>query len=82
VMPLEMLDCGEWAEVVDVTGAPDWIGRMAEIGLQAGTRLRMLQPGSPCLFQMGHCRLSLRLEDAMQILVQPLTLPALAAEGV
>jgi Fe2+ transport system protein FeoA len=81
-MPLEMLDGGEWAEVVEVTGVPSWVERMAAIGLQAGTRLRMLQPGSPCLFQLGHSRLSLRLEEAMQILVQPLALPALAAEGV
>lgn len=80
-MPLEYLDRGEVAEIVDVSGSPSWVSRMAEIGLRAGAQLRMLQPGCPCLFQLGASRLSLRLEEAAQVLVQPLT-ARLVGEGV
>jgi Fe2+ transport system protein FeoA len=82
MMPLELLARDEWAEVVDVSGAPEWVGRMAEMGLRSGTRLRMVQPGCPCLFQMGHSRLSVRCQDAAQVLVQPIESPQLVAEGV
>ncbi len=82
MMPLEMLNRDEWAEVVDVSGAPGWVGRMAEIGLRAGARLRMLQPGCPCLFELGMCRLCLRCEEASRVLVQPIPIPQFAAEGV
>jgi Fe2+ transport system protein FeoA len=72
LLPLELLRPGEEAEVADVTGAPGWISRMAELGVRIGCRLRMLQGGCPCLFQVGGCRLCLRGEESMQILVRPL----------
>jgi ferrous iron transport protein A len=70
-LPLELLQPGEWADVADVSGDPSWIGRMAELGVRVGCRLQMLQAGSPCLLRVGGCRLSLRGECAMQILVHP-----------
>jgi ferrous iron transport protein A len=73
MLPLELLNCGEWAEIEEVTGEPAWVCRMAELGLCRGCRLQMLQPGSPCLLRIGGCRLSLRGDDAMQVLVRPLT---------
>lgn len=70
-LPLEMLESGEWAEIENVDGEPGLVCRMAELGLRAGCRLRMLQAGSPCLLDVGGCRLSLRSDCAMQILVRP-----------
>jgi ferrous iron transport protein A len=72
LLPLEMLRAGEWADVAEVTGEAGWVGRMAELGLEIGSRLRILQPGSPCLLQIGQSRLSLRGDCTMQILVRPL----------
>lgn len=72
LLPLELLGTGEWADVADVTGEPAWVGRMAELGVRIGSRLQVLQPGSPCLLQVGGSRLSLRGETAMQILVRPI----------
>jgi ferrous iron transport protein A len=72
LLPLELLGHGEWAEVADMAGEPGWVSRMAELGLQIGSRLRVLQPGSPCLLQVGGTRLSLRGDWATQILVRPL----------
>jgi ferrous iron transport protein A len=73
LLPLEMLQAGEWADVEDVSGEPEWVGRMAELGVRNGCRLQVLQPGSPCMLQVGGCRLCLRGECLMQILVRPLT---------
>lgn len=72
LMPLEFLDAGAWADVADVSGEPGWVTRLAEMGVRCGSRLRVLQPGSPCLLQIGDARLSLRGDCAMQILVRPI----------
>lgn len=71
MIPLECLRREEWAEVTDVVGEPHWVARLAEVGVLVGARIRMLQPGSPCLFQVGEMRLSLRLEEGAQIFVHP-----------
>lgn len=74
LLPLELLRPGEWADVAELAGEPTWISRMAELGLQIGCRLRVLQAGSPCLLQIGNTRLSLRRDWSMQILVRPVPL--------
>ena len=71
LMPLELLGPGEWGEVHDVTGDSGWVCRLAELGLRSGCKLQVVQPGSPCLLQIGNCRLSLRGECDCQILVRP-----------
>ena len=72
MLPLELLRSGEWADVAEVQGEPVWISRMAELGLRAGSRVQILQPGSPCLLQLNGFRLSLRAGNGSQILVRPL----------
>ena len=71
LLPLECLRPGEWAEVADVAGEAGWVARLAELGIRVGARLQMLRDGSPCLVQIGGGRLSLRGDDAVQVLVQP-----------
>ncbi len=71
VLPVELLCPGEWADIAEVTGEPVWVGRMAELGLQRGSRVQVLQPGSPCLLRVGGARLSLRSDEGSQILVRP-----------
>ena len=71
LLPLELLQTGEWAEVAEVCGEPTWVCRLAEFGLRPGCRLQMLQNGCPCLLRVGGCRLSLRGEDDTSILVRP-----------
>jgi len=72
ILPLEFLNNGEWADIADVTGEPVWVTRLAELGVRAGMRLRMLQAGSPCLLQIGETRLSLRGDSETQVFVRPL----------
>ena len=74
LLPLELLKSGDWADIADVTGEPGWVTRLAEMGVRIGSRLRVLQAGSPCLLQIGESRLSLRGEFALQILVRPVAL--------
>jgi ferrous iron transport protein A len=76
LLPLEQLRPGEWADVEEVVGDTGWIGRMAELGLRAGSRLQVLQPGSPCLIQIGGSRLSLRGDACFLILVRPVAVGA------
>ena len=71
ILPLEMLGHGECAVVEDVQGEASWIGRMAELGVRNGCLLQVLQPGSPCMLQVDGCRLCLRGDDIMRILVRP-----------
>ncbi len=71
LLPLETLHTGDWAEVAEVTGEPRCVGRLAELGLRTGTIVRVLQPGSPCLLDVGGCRLSLRADCTVHILVRP-----------
>ena len=74
LLPLEYLRTGEWAEVAEVSGEPNWVCRMAEMGVRAGCRLLCVQSGSPCLLQVGGCRLSLRGDPMAQVMVRPLGL--------
>ena len=71
LLPLEMLAVGESALVAELYGEPAWVGRMAELGIRIGSRLRMLQAGSPCLLEVGSSRFSLRGDCAIRILVRP-----------
>ena len=73
VLPLELLGPGEWGEVHDVTGEPGWVGRLAELGIRHGSHVQVVQAGSPCLLNVGGCRLSLRGECACQVFVRPVT---------
>ena len=71
LLPLEMLAPGDWADVSEVTGQPAWVCRMAELGIRPGCRIQILRGGSPCLLLVGGSRLSVRGDQAMQILVRP-----------
>jgi ferrous iron transport protein A len=71
LMPLDMMRAGEWAEVEEVTGQSDWVGRLAELGIRRGCRLQVVQPGTTCLLKIDGGKLCLRGCDCSQILVRP-----------
>ena len=73
LVPLDLLQTGEWADVAEVSGDPSWVGRLAELGIRQGCRLQVLQPGSPCLLQVANCKLCVRGNDSAQILVRPIS---------
>jgi Fe2+ transport system protein FeoA len=71
VLPLELIASGEWAEVEQISGAPGWVMRLAEMGVRCGSRLRVLRQGMPCLLEVGSARLSVRTDPETLILVRP-----------
>jgi ferrous iron transport protein A len=71
ILPIEFLAPGAWADVTEVNGEPAWVCRMAELGVRSGCRLQVIRPGTPCLLNVGGCRLCLRTESCMQVLVRP-----------
>ena len=73
LLPLDMLRAGETAEVAEVAGHASWVGRLAELGIRPGCRLQVVQPGSPCLLDVGGCKLCLRGGECSAILVRPVS---------
>jgi len=71
LVPLDFLATGESAVVRDVQGPADQVMRLAEMGLAAGVKVQMLVPGRPALVLVGTHRLSLRLDDEIEVLVEP-----------
>jgi ferrous iron transport protein A len=71
LLPLDMVRAGEWAEVEEVSGQADWVGRLAELGIRRGSRVQVVRPGSTCLLSVAGCKLCLRGGECSQILVRP-----------
>ena len=70
VVPLELLAAGEEGLIHDLDGSPEFVHRLAEMGLRVGAAVRMVQPGSPCILAVGNHRFSLRIDDAAAVLVE------------
>jgi ferrous iron transport protein A len=79
LLPLAYLKSGDGADVACVCGESGLVQRLAELGVHTGCRLKMLQPGTPCLLEIGGLRLSLRGDAATQILVRLLPSSLLTA---
>lgn len=71
-LPLDLADRPGWYEVEDLDLEDHAAKRLGEMGVSVGCRLRLLQPGSPCMFQIGECRLSLRGQCCQGIIVREL----------
>ena len=55
--------------IADLDGPAAAVNRLLELGLRIGERVRMLRPGPPHLVQLGECRLALRPEADVVVLV-------------
>jgi ferrous iron transport protein A len=68
--PLSCLRAGETALVAWIDGNAEFVTRLAEMGFREGSTIRMIQPGSPCILDLGGQRLSLRLESNTEVFVE------------
>lgn len=68
-IPLNMVQPGSVVRISQVVGGQDDVKRMAEMGLQTGTEIEMLQSGSPCIVRVGQSKLCFRQSDVLNILV-------------
>ena len=70
IIPFSCLRPGETGCVVAVCGCPNWVRRLADCGLRAGSSVKVLCPGPSAVCQVGDSRLSLRIDGDVEILVQ------------
>ncbi|MHC2070476.1 FeoA family protein [Bremerella sp. T1] len=68
-IPLSMVQPGSVVRISQIVGGCDDVKRMAEMGLQTGTEVEMLQSGSPCIVRVGQSKLCFRQSDILNILV-------------
>jgi ferrous iron transport protein A len=69
LLPLDLLKSNEEASIVELCGDEPQVHRLAEMGLRVGATIRMVRPGAPCLLAIDGKRLSLRLNDGLEVLV-------------
>ena len=62
---------GDEAVVVEVRGTSALSGRLRELGLIPGARVRILRGGCPLVVQIGEGRLAMRRRDAAAVRVRP-----------
>ena len=66
-IPLEFMDAGDRAVVLEIDGRSDLVVRLEEMGLHAGAKVRMIRPGTPCIIEVNHHRFSFRFDDALEL---------------
>ena len=70
LIPLALIPAGRGAHVEHVSGNPDHVRRLGEMGLRDGRRIEMLQPGSPCIIRLEGHKLCFRADDTTSVLVR------------
>lgn len=71
LIPLRCLRSGQTAEVGQLVGDPQQVHRLQELGLRQGTKVEMVQAGSPCIIRTSGTKLCFRQSDAIGVLVRP-----------
>lgn len=70
-VPLKELLAGQAARIRHVTGNPDHVHRLEELGLRGGTRIEMVRQGNPCILRVACGKLCLRTDERLHVLVEP-----------
>jgi len=70
LIPLQLLRAGDSGEVVEITGKPESVHRLEEMGLRSGVAVEVVQGGSPCIVKVAGHSYGLRADDVLQVLVR------------
>jgi Fe2+ transport system protein FeoA len=70
-VPLKHLSAGQSGCIYSVTGHPDHVHRLEELGLRCGTKIEMFRPGNPCILRLACGKVCLRTDDRLHVLVKP-----------
>lgn len=70
LLPLHLVAAGLFARIEQILGAAEQVQRLEELGLRAGTRVEVVQHGSPCIVRLTGSTLCLRDGAALQVLVR------------
>lgn len=71
LVSLRSLSIGQMAEVGQITGDPQHVHRLLELGFRRGSTIEMIQPGSPCVIRLSGQKLCFRHNGAVNVLVRP-----------
>ena len=69
-IPLSSLTAGEYAHIDQITGRPDEVHRLEELGLRGGAMIEMVQSGSPCIIRLADQKLCFRADELLSVLVR------------
>lgn len=70
LIPLSLLAPGQCAEIDQITGCPDEVHRLEELGLRGGAAIEMVRSGSPCIIRLAGQKLCLRADELLSVLVR------------
>ena len=70
MLPLNELEAGQSAEILQLVGRPDDVHRLEELGLRRGAWIEMVQPGIPCIIRLAGSKLCFRENEAFSVLVR------------
>jgi ferrous iron transport protein A len=70
-IPLDNLENGASAQILDLRGRPEQVHRLEELGFRRGTTIHMLQSGSPCIIRVAGTKMCFRRCVNCNILVTP-----------
>jgi ferrous iron transport protein A len=70
-IPLHLLAPGASGLISAVYGDVGHVHHLHELGLREGVEVRMVQPGRPCIVHLAGCRLCIRGDDSLGVLVSP-----------
>ena len=70
LIPLNLLAPGQSAHVGTITGRPDQVHRLEELGLRGGATIEMVQSGSPCIIRLAGQQLCFRADELLRVLVR------------
>jgi Fe2+ transport system protein FeoA len=71
LIPLDCLQSGDVAEVVEVVGRPEQVQRIKELGLRGGVEVSMVRSGRPCILRLAGQTLCFRASEFLNVLVRP-----------
>ncbi len=69
LVPLNMLRCGEVAEISQVLGTAEQVRRLEELGIRGGVHLEIIRGGTPCIVRVGGSKLCFRHDELLSVLV-------------
>ncbi|MCA9185343.1 MAG: FeoA domain-containing protein [Planctomycetales bacterium] len=70
LVPLSLISVGRQEEVSQIVGPADEARRLEELGIRRGTRVEVVQHGTPCIVRIGASRLCFRSNDTLNVLVR------------
>jgi Fe2+ transport system protein FeoA len=70
LIPLNLLAPGQLAHVGQISGRPDQVHRLEELGLRGGAPIEMVQSGRSCIIRLAGQKLCLRADELVSVLVR------------